>query len=67
MIEVKTDLIVGCDGAYSQVRQSLLKQKPIDFAQQYIASYYLELQIPSNNDGDFAMPPKHRNIYIFIF
>lgn len=35
------DLIVGCDGAYSSVRQSLLKQKPMDFSQQYISSWYL--------------------------
>lgn len=38
---LKVDLIVGCDGAYSAVRQSLLKQKPIDFSQYYISSWYL--------------------------
>jgi len=37
----KADLIVGCDGAYSSVRQSLLKEKPIDFSQYYISSWYL--------------------------
>ena len=58
-----SDLIVGCDGAYSVVRQSLMKEKTIDYAQNYISSYYLELQIPATNQGTFAMPPKHLHIW----
>ncbi len=58
-----SDLIVGCDGAYSVVRQSLMKEKTIDYAQNYISSYYLELQIPATNQGKFAMPPKHLHIW----
>lgn len=61
-VDVSADLILGCDGAYSSVRQSLLKDKPIDFAQSYISSYYLELQIPAKN-GTFAIPPKHLHIW----
>lgn len=49
---LKVDLIVGCDGAYSAVRQSLLKQKPIDFSQYYISSWYLG-NITSSNTNVF--------------
>lgn len=63
IIKETTDLIVGCDGAYSNVRQSLMHDKPIDFMQSYISSYYLELHIPANKDGEFSMPPKHLHIW----
>jgi 2-polyprenyl-6-methoxyphenol hydroxylase-like FAD-dependent oxidoreductase len=62
-VHVETDLIVGCDGAYSAVRASLLKDKPIDFAQNYISSYYLELQIPAAPNGDYLIPPNHLHIW----
>lgn len=62
-VNENSDLIVGCDGAYSVVRQSLMKERTIDYAQNYISSYYLELQIPATNKGTFAMPPKHLHIW----
>ena len=63
VIKTTTDLIVGADGAYSNVRQSLLHDKPIDYAQSYIDSYYLELRIPPNDKGEFKVPPKHLHIW----
>lgn len=61
---VRVDLIVGCDGAYSAVRQSLLKDKPLDFSQYYISSWYLELHMPPDpKTGKFAMPPNHLHIW----
>jgi kynurenine 3-monooxygenase len=63
MIHAHSDLIVGADGCYSNVRQSLLKSKPIDFAQSYLAGYYMELRIPACKNGQFAIPPKHLHIW----
>lgn len=62
-IKFQADLIVGCDGAYSQVRQSLLKDKPVNFSQSYISSYYLELNIPPKHDGTFALPTHYLHIW----
>jgi kynurenine 3-monooxygenase len=63
LVNVEADLIVGCDGAYSSVRASLLKDKPVDFSQSYISSYYLELQIPAGPNGEYLMPPNHLHIW----
>jgi kynurenine 3-monooxygenase len=59
---IKAHLIVGCDGSHSAVRNSLLKQRPINFSEQYIQSYYLELSIPPKN-GTFAIPVNHLHIW----
>ena len=49
---------------FSKVRQSLLKDKPIDYSQQYISSYYLELRIPPReSDGEYAMPINYLHIW----
>lgn len=42
----------------------MLKEKPIDFSQQYITSYYLELRMPPRkSDGDFALPVNYLHIW----
>lgn len=61
-VTTNSDLIVGCDGAYSAVRQSLLKDRTVDFSQTYISSWYLELHMPPRN-GTFAMLPNHLHIW----
>jgi kynurenine 3-monooxygenase len=45
------------------VRQSLLKDKPIDYSQTYISSYYLELRIPPTKDNNFALPTNYLHIW----
>lgn len=64
------DLIVGCDGAYSTVRNHLMKKPRFDYSQHYIPHGYMELTIPPKN-GDFAMEPNYlhiwpRNIFMMI-
>ncbi len=54
---------MGCDGAYSVVRQSLFKDKAVDFSQTYIKSYYLELRMPATADDQFAMPINYLHIW----
>lgn len=66
VVNVKSDLIIGCDGSYSSVRQSLMKEKPIEYSQSYSSGYYLELVIPAverNGTKTFAMPPNHLHIW----
>jgi kynurenine 3-monooxygenase len=55
-INQKFDLILGADGAYSAVRECMLKQGRIDFNRKYIKHGYKELSIPpkviKNKDND---------------
>lgn len=62
-IEVDSDLIVGCDGSYSVVRQSLAKEIPMNYLQEYNSGWYSELCIPAKPDGTYAMPPNHLHIW----
>ena len=63
IVNFGADLILGCDGAYSQVRQSLLRDKPIDFSQEYVSGYYLELSVPPTPDNEYAMPANYLHIW----
>ena len=65
--EYTFDLVIGADGAYSNVRESMLKQGRINFNRSYIAHGYKELTIPpvtrSTPDGRtfsaYAVPNYH--------
>ncbi|XP_075168534.1 kynurenine 3-monooxygenase cn [Haematobia irritans] len=56
------DLIVGCDGAFSAVRQQMCKTLGFNFSQEYIEHGYLELCIPAKNN-EFQMPPNYLHIW----
>lgn len=58
----RADLIVGCDGAFSSVRQQMIKTHGFNYTQEYIEHGYLELCIPSKND-DFQMPANYLHIW----
>jgi kynurenine 3-monooxygenase len=49
-----SDLIIGADGAFSAVRDSLIKIARINYQQDYVPWGYKELTIPSI-DGEFAL------------
>uniref|UniRef100_A0AAX7V429 Kynurenine 3-monooxygenase n=1 Tax=Astatotilapia calliptera TaxID=8154 RepID=A0AAX7V429_ASTCA len=60
--QVKTDLIVGCDGAFSAVRKQFLRRSRFDYSQTYIPHGYMELtMLPIN--GEFAMKPNYLHIW----
>lgn len=63
IIDVKTDLIIGADGAFSAVRRCMMKQPLFDYSQNYIEHGYLELCIPPSQDGGFLMPPNYLHIW----
>lgn len=50
-INIKCDLIVGADGAFSAVRDKMTRQDRFQFSQYYIDHGYKELLIPANDDG----------------
>lgn len=56
------DLIVGCDGAFSCVRQQMIKTFGFNYSQEYIEHGYLELCIPAKNN-QFQMPANYLHIW----
>ncbi|XP_054736370.1 kynurenine 3-monooxygenase [Anastrepha obliqua] len=62
VIEDKADLVVGCDGAFSSVRQQMVKRPGFNYSQEYIEHGYLELCIPAKN-GEFQMPENYLHIW----
>jgi len=62
-VDATADLIVGGDGAYSALRKQYMKQPRFNYAQEYIPHAYLELCIPPNDKGGFAMDERHLHIW----
>ncbi|PCJ64148.1 MAG: kynurenine 3-monooxygenase [Bacteroidetes bacterium] len=61
--EVKSDYILGGDGAFSVVRSKMVRTNRFDYSQTYTNSGYKELCINSTPDGDFAMDPNSLHIW----
>ena len=61
------DLVIGADGAYSTVRDCMLRQSRINYSREYVAHGYKELSIPPKfNNGrlSYAMP-NHNGLHIW--
>ncbi|PWN94291.1 FAD/NAD(P)-binding domain-containing protein [Acaromyces ingoldii] len=57
------DVVFGCDGMHSIVRSEMAKAVRMDFSQSYIDNSYVELHIPADPNGDFALDPNHLHIW----
>jgi kynurenine 3-monooxygenase len=63
-ITVTGDAIVGVDGAFSAVRQSMQKQIPnFQYDESYLAHGYKELTIPPATDGSWRMEKNALHIW----
>lgn len=51
---MNSDLIVGCDGAFSAVRREMVKRAGFNYSQQYIEHGYLELCIEADKNGEVS-------------
>lgn len=61
--EFNSKLIIGCDGAHSAVRRSLMKSTRADFSQEYIDHGYIELSIPADEQGHHRMEVNFLHIW----
>lgn len=52
----EADVVVGADGAFSEVRQLMQRGLPVDYRQDFMDWGYRELTIPSNPDGTARTP-----------
>ena len=52
----KPDFVLGCDGAFSNVRKAFMRQPWFDYSQVYIPHAYIELCIMPKNGVSFSFP-----------
>jgi len=62
VVTVKSDLVIGCDGAFSAVRKEMMKRPRFNYSQSYIPHAYMELCMPPVN-GEFSMPANYLHIW----
>ena len=64
VIEVSADTIIGVDGAFSAVRQSMHKKlADFEYDESYLAHGYKELTIPPGPDGSWQMEKEALHIW----
>ena len=61
--DMSADVIIGADGAYSSVRQSMQKTDRFNFSQSYISHGYKELSFPPSSTGDFVFDKNALHIW----
>jgi kynurenine 3-monooxygenase len=61
--EVKADLVVGSDGAYSAIRGKMMSLPRFNYSQQYIEHGYKEMHIPAAADGGPQLDLKALHIW----
>lgn len=61
-IAVPADLVLGTDGAFSAVRQEMVKGR-FNYSQEYIEHDYKEIAFPPNADGTPRMDPQCLHIW----
>ena len=63
-IETRADAVIGVDGAFSAVRQSMQKQiNGFEYDESYLAHGYKELTIPPTPDGSWRMEKEALHIW----
>ena len=60
---LRHDRLFGTDGAFSAVRQRMMKGDRFDFSQSYLAHGYKEIAMPPGVDGGFAIDPEALHIW----
>jgi kynurenine 3-monooxygenase len=64
VIEARGDAVIGVDGAFSAVRQSMQKKlEKFDYDESYLAHGYKELTIPPGPDGKWRMEKEALHIW----
>ncbi len=59
----ETEVVIGCDGSASAIRNEMLKLNRFNFSQQYLDYGYKELTIPAAPDGKHVMETNALHIW----
>ncbi|MEX1190140.1 MAG: NAD(P)/FAD-dependent oxidoreductase [Bacteroidia bacterium] len=62
-VKIQGDLLIGADGAFSEVRGEMMKTPRFNYSQYYIDHGYKELSIPPNADGSLRMEKNALHIW----
>jgi len=60
---IKSDWLIGADGAFSAIQQAFCKIDRFSFSRQYISHSYKELTIPPDRNGNFVWNPNALHIF----
>lgn len=60
---IRFDFAMGCDGAYSVFRQSMMKQSEMDFEQSYINAFWCDFVIPPTSDGQYRIDSQYFHVW----
>src|SRR5438067_4479684 len=64
VVQARADAVIGVDGAFSAVRQSMQRRvERFDYGQSYLAHGYKELSIPPAKDGSWRMEKEALHIW----
>lgn len=61
--QVEHSRVLGTDGAFSAVRQRMMKTDRFDFSQSYLEHGYKEIAMPPDAEGGFAIDPEALHIW----
>jgi kynurenine 3-monooxygenase len=62
-LNVKADVIFGADGAFSSVRNAMMKTERYNYSQTYLDHGYKELTIPADSLGNHKLSPNSLHIW----
>jgi kynurenine 3-monooxygenase len=62
-LEIPADIVIGTDGSASSIRSSMLKIGRFNFSQNFLEHGYKELEIPSDENGNFRMDKNALHIW----
>lgn len=57
-ISTQFDLVIGCDGSWSKVRQEMARVERLNINQRYINHDYIELRMPPKKEADTTAQDK---------
>jgi kynurenine 3-monooxygenase len=63
LVHASYDRVFATDGAFSAVRNRMMKNPMFDYSQTYLSHGYKELVIPANADGSHQMDPNCLHIW----
>lgn len=62
--KLKTDIVIGTDGAFSPMRKSMLDNvMNFNYSQNFLPQGYKELVIPPDENGDYRISKEHLHIW----
>ena len=61
--DVKHDMVIGADGAFSRIRHRMQRQSMFNYSQEFLETGYKELNIPANADGTHKLDKNSFHIW----